>query len=71
MYHPNNNQDNEIAGEAGVGWALAKGGIITRELAGELDESYYNESSSFYKKMNLMMCITITFLQELPVSSVL
>jgi len=50
MYHPNNNQDNEIAGEAGAGWALAKGGIITRELAGELDESYYNVSSSFYKK---------------------
>ena len=50
MYHPNNNQDNEIAGETGAGWALAKGGIITRELAGELDESYSNASSSFYKK---------------------
>ncbi|WP_336690887.1 MULTISPECIES: hypothetical protein [unclassified Chryseobacterium] len=50
MYHPNNNQENEIAGEAGAGWTLAKGGVITRELADELDESYYNSSSSYYKK---------------------
>lgn len=50
LYHPNNNQDDEIAGETGAGWTLAKGGVITREIAGELDESYANPSSSFYRR---------------------
>ncbi|MNU18787.1 hypothetical protein D3C71_69940 [compost metagenome] len=50
MYHPSNDQDDAIAGETGSGWTLAKGGIITREIAGELDESVYNASSPLYIK---------------------
>ncbi|UZT98206.1 hypothetical protein ODZ84_01135 [Chryseobacterium fluminis] len=49
-YHPANVNSYEPAGETGLGWSLFAGGVISREIVGDLDEIYDNPSSSDYKK---------------------
>lgn len=49
-YHAGNVRKEEAAGEVGSGWSLFKGGVISREIEGEIDEFYDNASASNYKK---------------------
>ena len=49
-YHAGNVNESEAGSEIGLGWSLFAGGIISREIIGELDEKYSNSSAGNYIK---------------------
>lgn len=48
-YHINNAGIEVTATEVGLGWLLAKGGVISRGIGGELDEKYDDVTKPGYK----------------------
>lgn len=54
QYHPNTSstEDQELISEVGLGWSFIKGGVISREVNGDIDEVLDDPSSSKYY-MNL------------------
>jgi hypothetical protein len=49
-YHAGNTSDDEWVSEVGRGWSFLGGGIISREVVGDFDESFDDSSYSYYIK---------------------
>lgn len=51
QYHPNTSAtEDELVSEVGLGWSFIKGGVISREINGEVDEDKDNQASYQYYK---------------------
>lgn len=51
QYHPNTSAtEDELISEVGLGWSFIKGGVISREINGEVDEDKDNQASYQYYK---------------------
>lgn len=48
-YHAGNVSESEAAGEVGAGWTLMGGGVISREIMGELDERFDDTATGNYQ----------------------
>lgn len=49
-YNPLNVSLDFPAGEVGSGWFMSKGGVISRQINGTIDEAFQNETSPHYEK---------------------
>ncbi|KMQ64579.1 hypothetical protein ACM46_09990 [Chryseobacterium angstadtii] len=49
-YNPLNVSPSDAAGEVGTGWFMSKGGAISRQINGNLDEVFQNTASAHYEK---------------------
>ncbi|WP_187478178.1 hypothetical protein [Amniculibacterium sp. G2-70] len=49
-YHVGNVNESESASEVGIGWSLLTGGVISREIIGEIDEKFDDTSAAGYQK---------------------
>lgn len=49
-YHAGNTSDDQWVSEVGRGWSFLGGGIISRDLVGDFDESFDDSSSGLYIK---------------------
>lgn len=47
-YNPYNVNDEDFVSEAGLGWTLFSGGVISRQIVGGLDEQFDNTAASNY-----------------------
>lgn len=51
QYHPNTSAtEDELISEVGLGWSFIKGGVISREINGSVDEDKDNQASYDYYK---------------------
>ncbi|WP_435525629.1 hypothetical protein [Chryseobacterium indoltheticum] len=51
QYHPNTSAtEDELISEVGLGWSFIKGGVISRDINGEVDEDKDNQASYEYYK---------------------
>lgn len=49
-YHPYNAIGNKTGSEVGLGWALLKGGVISRVINGRADEEFSDPNATNYKR---------------------
>lgn len=47
-YHPHNALSNERASDIGLGWSLLGQNVISREIVGQLDETYWDATAPNY-----------------------
>ncbi|KXH83738.1 hypothetical protein [Chryseobacterium kwangjuense] len=49
-YHAGNVSNDVWTGEVGMGWSLLGQGVISREIMGDFDETFYDASAYYYVK---------------------
>lgn len=49
-YNPLNASGEEAGSEVGTGWSLFKGGVISRQIIGNVDEAFQTTANSHYQK---------------------
>ena len=60
-YNPYNVNDEDFVSEAGLGWTLFSGGVISRQIVGGSDEQFDNTAASNYNINALIVTLAFIF----------